>query len=507
MLHRILVSFAILGLALGCGSDAPTPEVTPPDPDAGAVDVTDDSGTPDVSTDTGADTTEPDAEPDVPETDTLPPRPGAVARIVHVSPDTPTLDIWIDGEAPGAGSPFAGLEPYEVTPDVDALEPYIQFEDRQYVFDLVPEGGTLEDSLLETRWNMTSGAIYTMWIGGLSGHDGEIPEGHEELILTGAVDDLGEPVDTETGDPRQRVRFFHSVIGAGNLDFTISGDKVDEALQFTWYSFDEHLVPLGEFTFGFSLAGDPEPLLAVPMEFGQWTTNVWAGGRFDQGEFWFVTLGPDNSIERRLEIIPEFFDVRFLHASPMAEAGYPDGVDIYRGSDQLATGAKYTELSDYAEVEAGRHRFAAHPFGSDPEVIEPIAEMGNRTYDAETSNTVVFFDDGSAGDASLVADDPEAPADGVVFLNAGALLGDATFDGLTGALALGDVSDPVSVPAGATQFSLLVGEDIWLFETTLPDSPGTIVVLSNADSATGGTAPMLLIVDAAGNVTTVTPAT
>ena len=506
MLHHTLVPLAILGLLAGCGSDAVIPAVTDPDPDAGSVDVTEDTGTPDTSDDTGTDISEPDAEPDVPEADTLPPRPGAIVRLVHVSPDTPTLDIWIDGEAPGSGSPWAGLEPYEVIPDVNAPEPYIQFEDRQYVFDLVPEGGTIEDSLLSTRWNMTSGAIYTMWIGGLSGYEGDIPEGHEELILTGAVDDLGVPADVETGDPRQRVRFFHSVIGAGNLDFTISGDKVDEALQFTWYSFDEHLVELGEFTFGFALAGEPEPLLAVPMEFGQWTTNVWAGGRFDQGEFWFVTLAPDNSIERRLEIIPEFFDIRFLHGSPMAADMHPDGIDVYRGSDRLAAELKYTELSDYGEVEAGRHRFEAYQFGADPEVLDPVAEMGNRTYEAESSNTVVFYDNGTDGEASLVADDPDAAADARVFVHAGAGLGEITFDGVTDPLSIGDVSDPIPVASGAAQFTVLVGDMNWVFETTLPDSAGTIVVLSNATSVGGGTDPILLIVDGAGNVTTVSPA-
>ena len=507
MLYRSLVLLAAIGILVGCGSDTPTPIFTPPDPDAGAVDVGDDSGPTDTgNTDTSDDAgdTSTDVEPEMPEADVLPPRPGAIVRLVHVSPDTPTLDLWIDGEPPGSGSPWAGIERYDVVPDSDAAEPYIQFEDRQYVLDFVPEGGTLDDSLLSTRFNMTSGAIYTLWLSGLSGYEREVPEGHEELILAAVVDDLGVPTDTATGEPRQRVRFIHSVIGAGNLDFTISGEKVDENLQFTWYSFDEQMVPLGEFTFGFSLAGDPEPLLSVPMEFGQWTTNVWAGGLFDEGEFWFVTLSPDNVIERRLEIIPEFFDVRFVHASPLADARFVDGIDVYRGSDRLTSGTKFAEASAYADVESGRHRFLAYQSGADPEVLEPIAEMGNRTYEAETSNTVVFIDDGVEGSGALIAHDADAPADSLVFVHGGGGFGEIAVTGLFDGLAFGDVSDAVSVTAGAAQFMVEAGGGSWVFETTLADS-AEVAVLVNEAAETGGTAPLLLIVDSDGSVSVVAP--
>ena len=508
MLHRTLVLLAAIGIFVGCGSDAVTPFVTPPNPDAGAVDVTEDTTPTDTGdSDTGADASDAssDAETDVPEADVIPPQPGAIVRLVHVSPDTPTLDVWIDGEPPADGSPWAGVERYAVVPEFGAAEPYIQFEDRQYRLDFVPEGGSLDDSLLSVPFNMTSGAIYTLWLGGVSGYDREIPEDHEELVLAAVVDDLGLPIDTETLEPRQRVRFIHSVIGAGNLDFTISGEKVDENLQFTWYSFDEQMVPLGEFTFGFSLAGEPEPLLSVPMEFGQWTTNVWAGGYFDEGEFWFITLSPDNEIERRLEIIPEFFDVRFVHASPLADASFVDGIDVYRGSDQLAVGTKFAEASAFVAVEAGRHRFHAFPFGADPELMEPIAEMGNRTYEAETTNTVVFYDDGAEGSGALVPHDADAPEDSLVFVHGGAGLGDISVTGLVDGLSLGDVSDPVSVSAGAAQFMVEAGGDSWVFETTLADS-AEVVVLTNEEGATGGTAPLLLIVDEGGSVNVVSPA-
>ena len=501
MLRRVLPSFLVLALIAGCGSDSGGP-ATQPTPDAGAVDVSQDTG---GQTDVPEEDT---VEPDVPDEDAVAdtepdiviPIGSAVVRMVHVSPDTPTLDIWIDGEAPGSGSPWAGLERYEVAPDSDAPDAYIEFEERQYVFDLVPEGGTLEDSLLSTRWNMTDGAIYTMWISGLSGYDSEIPEGFEELQLVGLVDDLGVPEDTATGEPAQRVRFIHSVIGAGNLDFSISGEKVDENLQFTWYSFDEHLLPLGEFTFGFSLAGDPEPLLAVPMEFGQWTTNVWAGGLFDQGEFWFVVLGPDNSIERRLEIIPEFFDARFVHASDVIETASPDGIDVYRGAELLADGAKFGEVTEGVEVEAGRHRFQAFAAGANPDEAEPLGEMGNRTYEAETDNTVVFFDDGTDTDATLVTLDSEAPADARVFVHAAGGIGPVTFADVTDEIAPGDSTDPIVVAAGETQFVVNYGESSVVFQATLGDEAGTVLVLTQESSVEGGVSPILMVVEADGSV-------
>lgn len=508
MLRRVLAPIFVLALLAACGSDTGGPAASAPD--AGATD----SGTTDTGTtedtsgteDTGGteDTADPDVEPDTTEED-IPSRiqDPAFVRLVHLSPDTPTLDIWLDGEAPDPNGPWAGLERYEVAPDTNAPEPYVEFESRQYEFDLVPAGGTLEDSLLNTRWNMTEGAIYTMWIGGVSGYDREVNEGDESLTLVGAVDDLGIPIDTATEEPRQRVRFFHSVIGSGNLDFTISGEKVDENLQFTWYSFDEHLVELGEFTFGFSLAGEPEPLLAVPMEFGQWGTNVWAGGRFDQGEFWFVTLFPDNTIDRRLEIIPEFFDVRFVHASALANAASGDGVDIYRGSELLAEAAEYGEATEYVEVEAGRHRFRAFATGADPDAADPLAEMSNRTYDPETTNTVVFFDDGTDGEATLVLEETEAATDRVI-VHAAGLLGEVIVNA-GGNLEPGDVSDPVSLAAGLAQIVVTAGDTTLIFEPTLGEDAGTILVIINANADGSGLDPALLVVEADGSITTVRP--
>ncbi|MFT6396249.1 MAG: hypothetical protein ACJAYU_000992 [Bradymonadia bacterium] len=506
MLRRVLSPIFILALVAACGSDAEAPGTVTPDAGATDTGATDTGATDTPAEDTASeDTAEPDVEPDTTEED-VPSRieDPAFVRMVHVSPDTPTLDIWIDGEAPSSGSPWAGLEQYEVTPDFNAPDPYIEFESRQYEFDLVPEGGTLEDSLLNTRWNMTEGAIYTMWIGGVSGYDSEPNEGDEPLTLVGAVDDLGVPVDTATDEPRQRVRFFHSVIGAGILDFTISGDKVDENLQFTWYSFDEHLVPLGEFTFGFAQAGEPEPLLAVPMEFGQWTTNVWAGGLFEEGEFWFVTLGPDNTIERRLEIIPEFFDIRFLHVSALLNASATDGIDVYRGADMLATATKYGEASEYSEVESGRHRFTAFATEADAETDEALAEMGNRTYDADTTNTVIFFDDGTQGDALLVPANTEAATERV-FVHGASVVGEVTIDALGGSLELGDISEPVTLEAGDAQILVTAGDATLLFEPTLGEDAGTILVITNASADGSEFDPALLVVETDGSVTTFWP--
>lgn len=503
----LLASSALVLCLAACGSDDDGPIGPAADTaidageDASNSDTTDDAPTADAD-DTGdaVEDVDVDAEPDVP--DTPQPEFESFLRMVHLSPDTPPITLYLDGTPV-----FSDLELFAVAPEAADGAPYRAVETRNYQAVIAPADGTIDDAILTETWNLSPNGVYTIWLGGLSGIERTPPEDAEELTVFVAVDDNAEPVDG-AGNPLQRVRFFHAVIGSGPLDFSIGDETVDEDLQFGWFSFDEHLLPLGQFTFGFGLP-DSEPLLEVDMGFGNYTTNVWAGGLFDEEEYWFVTLGPDNEIDFRQEVIPQFFDARFVHAAPAVQDAQPDGLDVYRGASQVADALQYAADAPYETIESGRHVFAAFADGADPDADTPLVEMPARTYADGSSHSIVFYD-GDSGPAAVRVDHDLTGSgiatNGRFFVHAAEGVDAVTVvptsggDAIVTDLAPGSVSDPVNIAGGVHAITITAGDDAFDYSIDLDGERTTDIVIV----ADGGT-PRLLIVEADGTITPVSP--
>lgn len=473
-----LAVLAAAALAGACSDDGGSGPIASEDV---AVDAVADSDAADVAEDTGSDAAV-DAEPDV-AADVLdePPEFESFLRFVHLSADTPPVTVYLDGEPV-----FRSLEPFSVQPRAGSPEPYRVVPTRRYAAVIAPADGTIDDALVRETWALSPGGIYTVWLGGSSGITGAAPDDAEELAVFVAVDDTSVP-ELPDGTPLQRVRFFHAVLGAGPLDFWLDGEVVDEDLEFGWFSFDENVLPLGDFAFGFGPANAEERSFEVEMGFGNYTTNVWAGGRADEQEYWFATLAADNAFQVWEEVPPQFFAARFVNVGP-ALTGDADGLDVYVGSTAVGRVGAPPAATGSRSLESGRHRVAAFAPGADPVADTPAAALGARTYADDAVYTLVFFDGADGGAATRVeyAAEPDELADGRYFVNATGLaelsFADGTDATLAGPLAPGGVSPSIAVPAGTERLTAASGELRWSFDVGFDDAPSTVIAYRAGDA-------------------------
>lgn len=273
---------------VACGSDDPLPYAAP------------ETGT-DTAVDAPADTTDAlagdadaaDATADTPDTTDAPDVEFvSQLRLVHLSPDTPALDLYLDGEPV-----LTNIEPFSVAPEGGIDESYLTVETGNYQAALVPVGGTLDDAVLTETWRLSEFAVYSVTIAGLSGLEAEPPEGAEPLQLVVTADDTGV-LEDEFENPLAQLRFFHVAPGVGPLDFVIEDTAVDQGTVFGAFTPDEYILPTVEIQLGFRQAGAEELLVAATVPLGGGTTYAWAGGSVSDGGFWLVTVDPKNDLVR-----------------------------------------------------------------------------------------------------------------------------------------------------------------------------------------------------------------
>lgn len=156
-------------------------------------------------------------------------------RVVHLSPDAPAVDVYIDDEVA-----FEGVEPFATQSD------YLSYDPGEYTVSFVPAGGNLEEAVLETDVYLESGE-YTL------AALGEVCSTSDRPLQISQFEDDNSP----TGAGNARIRAIHASPDAPAVDISIEGERAIEGLAFGEEVYTE--IPAGETIVGVHKAGNDDP--------------------------------------------------------------------------------------------------------------------------------------------------------------------------------------------------------------------------------------------------------
>ncbi|MEF8812881.1 MAG: DUF4397 domain-containing protein [Halovenus sp.] len=349
----------------------------------------------------------------------------ARVRVIHLSPDAPSVDVLVDGSealtdvAFGDISDYLALDPgtYTVTITAAGDPGTVAFEG-----DVSLEGGT----------DYTVAAI------------GELSEGTFRPL--GLVDDTRRPVRGIT-----YLRVVHASPDAPAVDVTLFGGRLPLLKDVSFGDATDYLaLPTGEYTVEIRPAGSDDLVTAVDVELaGESAYTAFANGY----------LTPDDEPgDEPFGLLPAIDGedqpdptgrLRVAHASPDAP-----NVDVFLGGTQVLTDVPFGAVSDYLEVPAGTATAKITPAG-DPHtaVFEgdvtveagtdyTVAAIGELS--EETFRPLVLVDDNSIergrARVRVVHASPDAPAVDVTLDDAESTLVDG--------LAFGEASEYLSFQPG-----------------------------------------------------------
>ena len=181
----------------------------------------------------------------------------ARARIAHMSPNAPNVDVYVDGNAVLEDVPFGTTSAYlELTAGTHTVR--------------ITPAGDAETSVFEGDVSLSAGTDYTIAAAGEIGDDAD--QAFEPLVLT---DDNSAP-----GEEMARLRAVHVSPDAPAVDITAGGDALFDGVAYRESGYVE--VPAGDYTLNFrgdteSNDGETVASFDVSVEAGQVYTAFAAG--------------------------------------------------------------------------------------------------------------------------------------------------------------------------------------------------------------------------------------
>ncbi|MEC8025598.1 MAG: DUF4397 domain-containing protein, partial [Myxococcota bacterium] len=262
------------------------------------------------------------------------------ARILHLSPDAPAVDAFVDGDGPIVSNlSFAdGTGYYSILVGPRTLN-------------VAPTGVGIESSVIEATVEISADVSYS-----IVAFDNVASI--KPLVL---VDDTSAPTSGNI-----RIRPVHTAVGVGTVDLYAvlgTGALLPLTSDLAFGTAGAALsVPAGEYVIGIDVDGNTDVDLKCPLAVLQAGTigNVFAVA--DAGGVSLVAhLGDGSTATFACEapVKPDPADVRLLHASPFAP-----GVDVFANGNAIASDLSYAEGSDYLSVPAGAYDIALSPAGA-----------------------------------------------------------------------------------------------------------------------------------------------
>jgi hypothetical protein len=374
-------------------------------------------------------------------TDTTDQRPKARLRVVHASPDLPTVKFYLDGR--DVGGSFS-LGQYNVVPYM------IYAED--YSLQVLPTGANPDETppLLE----------YPL-----------APEANQSVValLVGTADDLQIVLYEETLDPlpvdTARVSVIHAVPRGAAFNFEEAGQVLRRELNFGAIGGPLEM-EAGSHTFDFTsgpIALNPLNLYLTP----NYAYTLLLIGDASSNDYRVIHF--DNRVNRETQ-------VRVIHASPDMPR-----VDVYL-DDLLAGCLTYQDWEDWTAYPSTSYQLRVVPAGDSE--ADPIYQ-GSVTLNANRAVNLVLLD--SVEHLGLVQSEEEwsqTPANGArfTFINAAAGTTQVDIETLGGAI---PGLAPVSFGTASRPMLYTAGEETFFFQTTDGAEPRQVDVLSARDWPAG----------------------
>jgi hypothetical protein len=306
----------------------------------------------------------------------------AYVRVVHASPSTPAVDVYVNGTGVLSDVTFFTVSNYL---PVDASSD-IQIQ-------VTVAGDNPDSAVISETVNLTPGNAYTVAAVDVDESTPVITVLDTNPLLV--EDNVSVPPEGEA-----RVNVYHLSPDAGQVDLLADGNLITSGLALSDTVAVE--VPAGNYTLTISPTeemtetasvantGTLPYTVEVDLDAEQ-VYSAFAVGRLADSEF-------------RVELTEELAQVRVVHASPSAGA-----VDVYLDGTAVLTSVEYFAVSDYLQgILVGEHLIQVTPAGDsvDNAVISTTATLTATAYTvaaveeeettsiaAVSSNPVVVVDD------------------------------------------------------------------------------------------------------------------
>ncbi len=314
-------------------------------------------------------------------------------RVIHLSPDAPGVDIWVNTTARVANDLSFG----------DSTG-YLDVDAGSYDFDVSAAGSSAADAVLSigdadlmpdrSYTAVAYDNLGTIQAILLADSTADIPEGNIRVRAihtaagVGEVDIWNIPSDGSTPTPLYE-----------NVGFGVAGAELD--------------LPAGAYTIGFDVDNDASPdlIFELPALTAGTHANIFAVA--DTMGVHLVAQLPDGSTAR-IDPVTEapLTNVRVLHLSP--DAG---SVDVYANTSvQAVEGLGFSSGTGYLELDPGTYTFDITAAMDSPE--NAVLTVADLPLDADTYYTAVAFDNAASIQALALVDDYEGLAAGDIRVRA-----------------------------------------------------------------------------------------
>jgi len=350
----------------------------------------------------------------------------ANVRVMHLSPDAPAVDVWVDGIA----------EPVVTDLAFGQGTGYLAVPEGSYTFRVAPAGAGADAAVLTfADLALADGSAST-------------------AVAFGMVSDItGKALaDDETGmmSGDFRVRVMHAAPGVGEVDiWALTDNGATPLLENVPFGADAVLdLPSAAYDVGFDVDNDavPDVTFSLPALPEGFYVNLYATNDVS-GAVYLLAQLPDGTIARvdpNPVEPPPTAQLRFLHLSPDAPAVdvWVDGI-----AEPVASSLDFTEGTAYVEVPAGTYTARIAPAGTSPE--DAVLVVNGLTLESGGFYSATAYDNVASLDAFALVDDVEGIAAGTwrgQIVHAAPAVGDVDLWALTDGGAIPLLED---VPFGA----------------------------------------------------------
>jgi len=379
-------------------------------------------------------------------------------RVLHLSPDAPAVDVWVDGNI--------------VLEDVayNGASPYLELNEGSHQITVVA-AGTTEPAVISETVNLMPNVSYTVAASGL-------------LSGTPAIDAWILTDDRSPANGQAKVRFAHASPDAPNVDIWAVGGTNPLFANVPFRGAGNYLtVAPSSFPLEVRVAGTDQLVVRfapIALEAGR-NYTVFAKGLANPGSnpnalsaYAMVDApGAGNVTANLIPVNVEFSRVRVGHLSPDAPA-----VDVYVDNALALEDVPFRAFSNYMMVESGTRNIRVTPANSSTDVINAnvtvaadenysIVAMGLVGNGSLTAN--VYTDDLNViGDARIrfIHASPDAPAVDITLTDGTVLFGGVEFNEAAAFIGVPANSYDLQVRAAGTSTVVLSFGDVALSGAT-----------------------------------------